>query len=429
MAAFVKLPDILRNGPEEVGLAAGQDSCKDPKCALMIDGVNPGLVAFKNVAVPSGTSEVMEAAYRLGAFAVANWGWMDEDCNFRDATADESSNVATVAEVEQAQSLVTMEYAVLLLISTKVTYYQMNHHVGQGVYAGFASKVSMVTFGESDYAAYKDLHWQSGHWVSTKACLFDMGFTSINRPNDVGRFPKATRDIRLRLDGAPAGCAKLYDTVTAMLKCSSTAYAKLVPPPMDLEVIAKAYKSVRANRLYFHVGSKYLHDGQGFDCYQPEESTLALASAFIHGAYPGSSLSKNKTLPKQSEVLGDSVYTNCNALRTSLTVRKLTKEELNEIIGGMTSRDLKEVDFAAIINGATTVTLNELLTIVGEDSVIPWSASSGQVKYGADSGGGSMFGDGTGPKLLGSIQRQPLPVGGAQALPGATTEAEENEEI
>jgi len=343
----LELPALLVNGPDEVGLAAGADTCTDVKHALPVGGDSPGPVAFEwAIAFVAATAPPKHrAAFAIAAFLVAHKRWYDGDSNTRAATDEDAARVneQTPDRIRECLGLISVPSVSLLALGTKVTWWQMNHHVGQGAYAGFSAKAARTVFAHDEVEDFKELHWIMGHWVTTRGVLRAFapegasGWDRIIRPQNIGNFPRPTRDITIRLQAGPAGTAKVMDTVAAYAKASCTLYAKLMQYPSDMAALAIAYNAIIADPVQHHIGASYLTGSPAVAIYQVAEDTLLQASAYLHGAAPQSTLAKNKSLPSTAEVASHPLYMTCVSLRASLTTRRVEGEDLKRITGEIVS--------------------------------------------------------------------------------------------
>lgn len=151
-----------------------------------------------------------------------------------------------------------------VMLGTKINWWLMNHHTGQGVVVGYAKKVGMVSYElkeeEIQDSGYTKFAHTVGHWCSTKFVLRELGIQHIvayDRPAAAIQF-KATEDLKLRLTSPPAGTHKHTVAVAAVkrliLHCVR-GYCTVLPEMPG--IISNFNRMMRAPARH-HIGAKYL---------------------------------------------------------------------------------------------------------------------------------------------------------------------------
>lgn len=343
---LIALPDDLSNGPGEVGIAAGSDSCSDPSLALVLSAANAGLVAFVNtpvVLVPvAGDAAALKraAAIRLCYFAVAEWDWHCDDPTANVIAFDTASHaVPSAATVLLVQAdLATFghgwEGIATLLVSTKVNFWAMNHHTGQGTFVGFAKKVATLFFSE-EADDFKNALWAVGHTCSTRGVLSGMGIEDVdtNTLSLPFSWPTVTRDIQVRLEAPPAGTARTAVCLAILRKAARTVYSVALPAIADTDAMLDLEGAYTANPVRYHVGGGFLTGAVVPDYEDPDDETLVQCAAFIHAYQPSGTLAGNKSLPPRSAVQTESVYTTIIAMKAALATRTYTSDEVRALVG------------------------------------------------------------------------------------------------
>lgn len=421
------LPDNLRNGPSEVGIAAGVDTCNIPELALVRsqDPLLRGLLSAVNI------SRSFSAAFRaerdgdhfklvLMLYYVAGASYLvtgRDNENVSDAsqpiTQEHVDEMA--AQLVQIETKFSTSKAFLVLMATKVNWWQTNHHVGQVAVQGFVKKcLCFVLSIAPDSVISEDLKryvWAVGHTISTRLTLTVLGVKGINISdidgqvvNDATEFtPRPTEDIRLRLHSGVAGCMKILDAVAVFRLVGSSIYADTVIAPFDAPTLLREYNAIMANMSRYHIGALYLTGEPRVIPAPISETVFELASALIHGAYPNSTLAANKTLPAAEIVRSNQTYLMCAALRQALARKDMAKALVQQVKGRM-GQEAHLIAFGQAPKGNAALLLgapesygpsNALVPIANRRDRRALEFEAGQDEASAEGGSGSDD-DGTG---------------------------------
>lgn len=330
--ALMALPEEFANGPTGVGLSVASDMITDKSYSLPITSADRGRYAFKNIKVPNiaGTTEKMKMMYRLCALLCAEYGYYDKSSNVHTVDTYVEADLATNEEITACLKLVKIEHAVLILFSGKVTFYSTNHHIGTPNYCGYSLKVAMMIFPEG-HELFKDMHYQIAHWPSTVKFYKKAGLPDIKCDEEWRHLPTPSIDVMQRLLSNPAGTATVFDVLEIIKKAMNSVFIKLVSTPIDLLSVIQNAEAIKKHPLWYHPGALFLTGHPQIPCEKPLEETMLAASAFLHAALPGSSMSRNMSLPKESEVKAHSLYINILKLRAGMVTQVLSEEKLKEM--------------------------------------------------------------------------------------------------
>lgn len=337
------------NGPEEVGIAAAaeppvgiEDKIVYPVAAAPLVRA---AVAFVANNPPNGCDATLGSLYRIGAAWVAYGGWAHRD-DVNSSAADLYADKVTdklVGSVKAKMASAEMQPALLMLFAPIVAWWMTNHHTGGSPMSGFCLKAvrTILDVGSGvDESATKAV-WRMGHWIH-KPTLFAAPHWNVRGAAAHGRFdvdapfPRMSRDIKIRMDGAAAGVHRLTTVRAVLDRARNSDFGVLVPVPHDARAIfVNSGAALRAG-CRSHVGSKYLtgEDMLKFD--EPSEDAMRIASAFAHSALKNTSLSRAKVLLSEADVASDSVFGNLQAVRLAASVRDLSTDDVARVIGTMT---------------------------------------------------------------------------------------------
>ena len=144
--------------------------------------------------------------------------------------------------------------------------------------------------------------WAFAHGVDTRRCLAFFQANDDNSDNSVAQrwsgelSTRLTRELLARFKSPPAGAKAQYNIHAVMKKLATSPYALLCTPQMAVEYaqFRDWDEKYAGNRMALHIGVNYLC-GERVEAPQTySEDTILLASAYIRGACPKSTLSSAK---------------------------------------------------------------------------------------------------------------------------------------
>lgn len=327
LAAWDCVADVSVNGIKQAGLAAGAEKLKIVSDCLFVGG-SPMEAAFSAFLAcfslfdtfPEVLMSIIAAAYKIAEFE-----WFDDSSYTVSAFVREDDDAVKLKflSLKARMNSDHFQNGLNLLVATKVNWWQMNHHVGQGSLMGYAKKMVVAKFGE---AAGKDRDvyncvWKLGHWASTRGVLASLGVKEVG--SKLREFPEPADDVKIRIRGFPAGTAKVGFCFAVSIRIYMGMFYRIVgylPNQMSIiELASMIYK----HPARFHVGASHLIPGSGRqDCSVAEED-IRFASAYIHALGKGSSLSGSQACMKLDEVKDHEIYT-----RVTGYVREMQKHSI-----------------------------------------------------------------------------------------------------
>jgi len=267
------------------------------------------------------------------------------------STITAGSSATTVAQmsVEDFNKVKLMDWQQVanLSVALKLTWWMMNHHVGQDEadIAGFVGKIAKIigawVEAEGDSEENKDVRsalWILGKLMVTRRPLASIGITGIdyskrsNRPGaptggaedewddipmclDSAIDIKVSEDVKLRVESNPAGTAGLFTYWKICDKASRSIFSCAVPvisaynPDRAQCDFRKAMDIVKVTPARYHMGSLFLSGQERLVLDPASEEDKEHLSAFIHASSPGSHLADAKVIKTKAEVKGTITYT------------------------------------------------------------------------------------------------------------------------
>ncbi|APG78068.1 hypothetical protein [Beihai sesarmid crab virus 4] len=190
-----------------------------------------------------------------------------------------------------------------VVIATKITFFQTNHHVGTGQFTGFAAKVFNTIFAPRnvDVDMARTVFHTIGHWASTHAVLAALGYRNLKHVNLVGG--KITvglsEDVKMRLGSYPAGTAKIGLAVACLRKAVTHPIFPLIYDKHQIELLKEMSDAIKGNPVAHHMGAFFLLDG---DPAEIDEDAIGVLRdklfTFIIKVYPKSTLAKSPIIPR-----------------------------------------------------------------------------------------------------------------------------------
>eukprot|EP00919_Chromeraceae_sp_WS-2016_P027883 GHVR01066085.1.p1 GENE.GHVR01066085.1~~GHVR01066085.1.p1 ORF type:complete len:422 (+),score=49.50 GHVR01066085.1:226-1491(+) len=240
-----------------------------------------------------------------------------------------AANYAATAKLilEQMTDAMSLESKGLLLcVAVKLSYWQSNHHVGQGKLSGIVKKVlASIRASDTDNQTGSELVsaiWSLSHAIGTKETLQFFSRCSAN-PAVAQTWSSAlkcrlTREMLLRYEGPPAGIHAAFNIHAALTRLASSPYAGICPSNVALEYarFQELHKEYECHRDYYHEGANYfLGPGMKLDFANPfTEESAEWASAFI-----------KITAPKHSLAFASAGFVEHEGTNAALLIRQLMR--------------------------------------------------------------------------------------------------------
>ncbi|XP_011701117.1 PREDICTED: uncharacterized protein LOC105457888 isoform X2 [Wasmannia auropunctata] len=184
-------------------------------------------------------------------------------------TADIIKNIASLVTVNE------MKKGLTIAVATKVNYWLINHHIGQGTVAGYVKKVMDIFFDGMQVSDQMITAVHSlGHFTSTLGVLSAVGMKNIRNSVAITHVEGALvslADIKLRFESLPAGTG--VD---------------------DFKNLPKIRKNILENPARYHIEASYLTGAARAD-YQDidNEKYLGRLGTFILTLHKNSTLAKS----------------------------------------------------------------------------------------------------------------------------------------
>nr|ASA47300.1 hypothetical protein [Wilkie qin-like virus] len=370
--ATANLPVLQLNGVAEFGLSAGVDPGILPEHRLRLVPraqllTTPMEVQFAHAMAsvvrvpPPGSlarSLLIAGVYQI---LVGRWHgiWPDVPVGHRtiDGVVEATvvpANIVTdeiIAMCEELNAMTPDEHsnAALLVLSTKVNYWLINHHTGQGAPQSFARKVidrledGPVT-ADSEIAA---IAYRLGHAVDSRLVLNDWLHRIYpdmpvrnpypNAPAGYFSIPIPTRDVTVRLSSLPAGCGKLTFVREVLRRAAASPYAGFFTCGDFVASFMQQYERVSTTPWLAHVGCRWLTDLPPMDIIEPDELLMAECVVFINATSPNGSLSKSQSAMKiaDAEAYAGTTSARIRAFRAQLLAYRPNDAAVRRILDRM----------------------------------------------------------------------------------------------
>lgn len=301
------LGDAIANGEMVLGIAAGIDASLSSECKLRIKRNEKDVdtkVAFALSHVPVNPDPFLEEMYVNGVYSVFYYGAAnhgDSDSVLTDERGPYSH--------KHVPDKVLIRNTMSLIASTKLNFFQTNHHTGQGALSGYPLKVFNALFNNELNTPVtpeitKMVHCL-GHWAGTISVLRALGFTGMRM---ITVFPGVIpmsfgSDFKIRKDVMPSGTASLALCYVILKKIKGSNLKYALP---DLNIVsrtAEMYSKVRVMKVNYHMSAKHL-TGSEREPFDDHEFTgyLGCLGSFIVNIHPGSTINKSPRI-KKGEVM------------------------------------------------------------------------------------------------------------------------------
>ncbi|APG78076.1 hypothetical protein [Wuhan insect virus 15] len=318
MTTTLRIASPVVNGNLEVGLAVGLDSGLPESEHLPILREKSLTEALQNVvnwlATQFPASSLTE--FRLqyaGAYAIMASGLLctrnsggndvpDGDWAYTSTATAPPANASQAIKDAVVNPLSSVEVADVLIgiLSTKVNWWQTNHHTGQGKIQGYAAKVLTAKWPNQSQATMTTLFHRMGHWTSTIAVLRLAGIGSLKATTTVftpSITPILSSDVKLRFDSAPAGTHKTAVAKAGAARLVRSAAAVFCPGISEFGVLVGKMRAVMADPARHHIGAAYLTGERGADFADSEaEAFLGRIGSFLRTFAPKSTLCQSPHL-------------------------------------------------------------------------------------------------------------------------------------
>jgi len=372
------------NGSIEVGISAGADAglTDDLRLRVLIDPSARNRALAAAAAMSHGkdisrAEDVLEVAcafhtVALGLVQVGKGKIIDGDA----VILKPENKLVMSAEWEKAVITFDVATAVGVIVAGKVTWWAMNHHVGQNKNAieGYSKKFFSVKFGEKSEADYRGLIYRCSHRASTRCVLNALG-RGIKVPSDYPiRRIVPSADVKLRLDAAPAGTHRGSVAYAAFWRLSRSGLLPYCPNAINMFPHIKSFERVMEHPIRYHIGSGYLigkredYDDQVFS------ACLGRLGSFIQAVYGNSTLAKSPHMmkPENHEDYDSAWATFLNKFKMESAKGKLGSVPKNLTSSGSASPDTLLIEFNSSFKGTAhekDLSLSDELKVKASKSV------------------------------------------------------------
>lgn len=225
----------------------------------------------------------------------------------------------------------------LLLFATKATFWQTNHHVGQGSFTGYIRKVVKSVFGDDAVKSNEVFNcvWKLGHWADTAKVWAIAGISNLTQVAPKKGKITVAIDAQMRFDSFPAGTAKVSVCAAVVRKIMSSLFFYVLPPIPGLSSLLNEYASISADRAKYHIGAAHFHKtGKKASC-EVSEDLLTYCSAFIHAAYPGTTMSRSPSLLPIEDVRAHVVYGTITSINLALARKGMNNDDKLKVMAAL----------------------------------------------------------------------------------------------
>lgn len=285
---FNNVTSIYANGPVNISAAASAD-----KFIAAKDGIKKANNISSTFAVNYAKEcSTPRLAGIIGAGAALVFDktaskYFDQSAIIKYAGAALTPEALAAVAPKSAEEFADMQRAAVTLVAaTKVNYFKMAHHTGQGVFTGYAAKAAKVldvaVTTEADISAV----WRLGHWFDTRRVLSCCGVKGIravaaaannnkgangddeNNEDEEGADDddaiaplfEVSPEVAKRISTNPAGTAPLFDCLAAIEAIKVVPVINMIESAAlsDYAIWKAAAEEVLKNPAHYHTGAKYL---------------------------------------------------------------------------------------------------------------------------------------------------------------------------
>jgi len=351
------------NGTIEVGISAGADAGlpDDQRLRVMVDNSAKAraLAAAAEMAYGKDVTkfeDVLEVAcafhtVALGLVQIQKGKIIDGDA----VILNPANRKPLPPDWEKAILAMDFATAIGVIVAGKVTWWAMNHHVGQNKNAieGYSKKFFSVKFGEKSESDYRSIIYRCSHRASTR-CVFEALGRGIKVTTDYPiRRIIPSADVKLRLDAAPAGTHRGSVAYAAFWRLSRSGLLPYCPNAINMFPHIKSFEHVMANPIRYHIGSSYLIGKREQYDDQVYAGCLGRLSSFIQAVYGNSTLAKSPHMmkPENHEDFDSSWATFLNKFKMESARGKLGSIPKSLTSSGSTSPDILLIEFNSNFKG------------------------------------------------------------------------------
>jgi len=301
------------NGGIEAGISAGNDKITDTGAYLHFRGplgvsMNMRKFALMRLNLPKSWDDKVKSLYLNMAVYVIQMGLISDESNIIQNSTEPEVN--TPDEINELLLIpITEVQMVTLLWATKITFYMINHHVGQksGELQGYVGKVARA-FEMFTLNGIREALWAAGHWIDTKHAMVELELSGVNTSYKSQHLLHQSEDMKMRIMSNPAGTGTLFVFHTVYKLAVKSIYSLFIEVETQIGDIEESIELVKSYPLNFHVGSFFL-TGQHVPSYVNwTENYKVNLSAFIHVVMPGSTLASSPSLITKEDIAGSEVY-------------------------------------------------------------------------------------------------------------------------
>lgn len=295
MLTVATLNTLLINGPAEVGINAGLDVLGDIKDHLNVNGSANEVVA--SIRFDEATDDSVKKVVATCAVLLMSDKFScdrDKDC------VHASVPIASGGYAFDGEMTVSdIQLALLIVASSKINWWQMNHHTGRSntEASGFMSKVLTARLPACKGRANISQIWKACHWWDTRHVLASLGLDIADGVANAN-WPRVTEDVKLRLDANPAGTALWADSYVVLTAMRPTPAWKLATPTTRAEAatLEIELEYMHSHAAEFHVGAEYLTGKKRKRLTELSEQTVSFVKSCLDVSLKGSTISKSAAL-------------------------------------------------------------------------------------------------------------------------------------
>nr|QNS31050.1 putative nucleocapsid [Frankliniella occidentalis associated qin-like virus1] len=359
----VELPAI--DGFAEVGIAVGTDKGLPEKRKLRV--LKEGTMAEKimysaasaklientevtNLVVEAAVAVVKYKLYRLEKGAKAETPIPDCDIiidNVPDARiVTQANDKAFQTEVKNILLAERDQDALTVIVASKITFWQSNHHTGGGKLAHYVKKVYDIKYkgavgdtGISSDRATADVHMVA-HWASTCYVLNKVGFKKVREPEaypgEEGADFHISEDVKIRTSVFPAGHAKHGACQEALKRLARVALFGALPSASDCISFLNECRAIKESEAEYHMGAQYLSEsGEAKKMGVPK--IIWRMAKFVRAFYPKTKLSEAAAFSLENIATYEDVFPSWETICNAMAATQLDQEVDLAVFGAVST--------------------------------------------------------------------------------------------